>query len=258
MEGNEYLFNILSKYQPRWIDKVKQIELINVLKSRANSCLIDICLSWSIAKWTAISLSSDLDYFISLSHDCNENNGWLYSIYNSLLQTLKSTFWYVRKQNVSCRINYYWLEIDITPARKLPWNTNDHIIYISKFDTRQKTNIQRHINDIYYSWRKNEIKLLKIRRELNNLDFPSIYLEYLVIEELLLNKPKREDFLSNNFNHILGELSKENWNPLFKLLIDPANSNNILSNLLNNTEKNRIISAAKNSYYNGYWENVVW
>ncbi len=257
MTTNEYLSNILLKYQSKSIDIVKQTELVTILKWRANTCLIDICLSWSVAKGTAISLSSDLDYFISLSHNCNEDNWGLNSIFNSLYYELQTRFWNVRKQNVSCRINFYWLEIDITPARKLPWNTNDHIIYISKTNTRQKTNIQKHINDIYNSWRRNEIKLLKIRRELHGLDFPSIYLEYLVIDYLLLNKSKNSEALWNNFYHILQELSKTDWNFLFTRVVDPANSNNLLSDLLNTTEKNKIISEAKNSVNKNYWSEII-
>ena len=85
--------------------------------------------------------------------------------------TLKSKYPTASKQNVSVRINLNGLEVDITPARKQTGNTNDHWLYVSKLDTRKQTNIQKHINDISQSGRINEIKLLKIWRELNHLDF---------------------------------------------------------------------------------------
>ena len=79
---------------------------------------------------------------------------------------------------------------------------------MSKKDTRKQTNIQKHINDISNSGRTNEIKLLKIWRELNRLEFPSIYMEYLVIK-ILSGKSKSEDALENNFRYLLSELAKD-------------------------------------------------
>jgi hypothetical protein len=46
--------------------------------------------------------------------------------------------------------------------------------------------------------------------------------------------------LGNNVWHALNELAKDNGNPLSARIVDPANSNNILSDLLNQTEKNKI------------------
>jgi len=181
----------------------------------------------------------------------------LKSIYDSLYQKLQKHYSPVRKQNVSFRILLDGLEVDITPARKYSGNTNDHIIYVSKKDTWQKTNIQKHITDISESGRTNEIKLLKIWRELHKLDFPSIYLEYLLINNILYGRPKNQDKLSDNFYYILTELSKDTSNPLSSRIIDPANASNILSDLLSNEEKNLIIKQAKISKSQQYWKDIV-
>jgi len=79
---------------------------------------------------------------------------------------------------------------------------------LSKKDTRRQTNIQKHINDISNSGRTNEIKLLKIWRELNKLEFPSIYMEYLVIE-ILSGKSRGSGSLADNFMYVLSELAKD-------------------------------------------------
>lgn len=79
---------------------------------------------------------------------------------------------------------------------------------MSKKDTRRQTNIQKHINDISNSGRTNEIKLLKIWRELNKLEFPSIYMEYLVIE-ILSGKSRDSGSLADNFMYVLSELAKD-------------------------------------------------
>lgn len=242
-----YLLQILEKYQARDLTNysVAISQLKNTLQTWASSCFIEILNSGSRAKGTAISLASDVDYLVSLTSGCNENSGGLKSIYDSMYSKLNSNYRNVRKQNVSIRINLSGLEADITPARKQTGKTNDHWLYISKLDTRKQTNIQRHIKDISQSGRVNEIKLLKIWRELNQLDFPSIYLEYLVVNNILLNKSKDINNLADNVAYALTELAKDNGNPLNARIIDPANSTNILSDLLNQTEKNRIISKAK-------------
>lgn len=255
-----YLLRILQKYQARDLSNYSYSisQLKNTLQSWASSCYINILNSGSRAKGTAISLASDVDYLVSLTSGCNENSGGLKSIYESLFSKLNGSYTNVRKQNVSVRINLNGLEVDITPARKQVGNTSDHWLYVSKFDTRQQTNIQKHIQDVSQSGRLNEIKLLKIWRELNQLEFSSIYLEYLLINNILLNKSKNMSNLSDNVWYILNELAKDNGNPLNAMVLDPANSNNILSNLLNQTEKNKIISKAKIAVRQTNWSQIVW
>ena len=193
-DSNKYLLNIVTKYSPAQINysDPAYIQLLQTLEGWAHTCFIECKLSGSIAKGTAISLSSDLDLMISLTNGCKSG---LKEIYESLYDKLRACYQQVRKQNVSVRVIFAGgnlllpnkLEIDITPARKCKGNTNEHIIRVSKFDTWKKTNTQQHINDISNSNRLNEIKLLKIWRELNQLEFPSIYMEYLLINIILRN-----------------------------------------------------------------------
>lgn len=255
-----YLSQILQKYQARelthYSNSISQLK--DVLRAWASSCFVEIVNSGSRAKGTAISLASDVDYLVSLTSNCNENSGGLKSIYDSLHSTLSSKYQNTRKQNVSVRINLSGLEVDVTPARKQSGNTNDHSLYVSKSDTWKQTNIQKHITDISQSGRTNEIKLLKIWRELNKLDFPSIYLEYLVINSILLNKSKDINSLAGNVWCVLIELAKDAGNPLFARIVDPANSSNILSDLLSQTEKNKIINAAKITSRCSNWNQIVW
>lgn len=259
MDSNMYLQTILNKYAPRSLDSysLNILFLKADLQKWASSCFISILNSGSRAKGTAISLASDVDYLVSLTIGCNANSGGMKSIYDGLYNHLKTKYNPVRKQNVSFRIKIGDLEVDITPARKQSGNTNDHRLYVSKQDTWKQTNIQKHIYDISGSGRLNEIKLLKIWRELNGLDFPSIYLEYLAISSLS-GKSKDASKLSDNFIFLLRELAKDTNNPFYSRIVDPANSNNILSDLLTASEKNAIISKAKISSGQQYWKDIVW
>lgn len=258
MDANMYLQTILTKYAPRSLGSyLSQITLLKSdLKQWAGSCYLNILDSGSRAKGTAISIASDVDYLISLSSGCNENNGGLKSIYDSLHNFLKAKYSPVRKQNVSFRINLSGLEVDITPARKQSGNTNDHWLHLSKLNTWRQTNIQKHITDVSTSGRTNEIKILKIWRELNGLDFPSIYLEYLAIN-ILSGKSKDPASLADNIWHLINELKKDVGNPLFGRIVDPANTGNILSDLLTTTEKNAIIAKAKIAGQAKNWNEIV-
>lgn len=281
-ESSTYLISILDRYAPRDLSNHTQsiTALKNNLKNWAHTCFIEIVESGSRAKGTAIKLASDLDLMVSLTSNCNENNGGLKGIYESLYTELNNLYGksnnqsttvvisllsnsyttegLVKKQNVSIRINLDGFEVDVTPARKHSGNTNDHSLYVSKFDTWKKTNIQQHIRDVLFSERLSEIKLVKIWRELNKIDFTSIYLEYLLIDHILYNKSKSKDSLADNFLHILKELAKSNDNPLFKTVIDPANSTNRLSDLLTYSEKNTIIQKAKDSLSKRTWSEIIW
>jgi len=258
-EINMYLIQILQKYQPRDLSShYKHIYILHEeLKTWASSCYIEIINSGSRAKGTAISLGSDVDYLISLTSNCNDGNGGLRGIYESLYSKLTYSGYSVRKQNVSFRINLSGLEVDVTPARKYSGNTNDHSLYVSKKQTWQQTNVKRHIADISQSGRTNEIKILKIWRELNRLEFPSIYLEYLLINSILDGKSKDHDSLGDNFWYVLNELAKTQNNPLFIKIVDPANSSNILSDLLSDSEKNQIILKAQLATRQSNWNQIV-
>ncbi|MEK9174390.1 MAG: hypothetical protein AAB725_00255 [Patescibacteria group bacterium] len=254
-----YLAQILQKYEARsLINYSQQIsQLKSTLRAWASGCYVNILDSGSRAKGTAISLASDVDFLVSLTSGCNENSGGLKSIYDSLYSELNSSYQNVRKQNVSVRISLNGLEIDVTPARKQNGLTNDHWVYLSKSGSRQQTNIQKHISDISKSGRTNEIKILKIWRELNQLDFPSIYLEYLLVKNILLYRSNGANDFAANAWYALNELAKDSGNPLFARVVDPANSNNILSDLLTTTEKNEIVAKAKVAASQQYWKNIV-
>jgi len=255
-----YLYQILQKYNAKDLTNysTQLSQLKSTLITWASSCYLNISDSGSRAKGTAIYLASDVDYLVSLTSGCNDNAGGLKGCYNSLFTKLNNIYSSVRKQNVSVRINLNGLEVDITPARKQSGNTNYHHLYLSKSDSWTQTNIQKHITDISQSGRTNEIKILKIWRELNQLDFSSIYLEYLLVSNILLNKSKDINSLGDNVLYTLNELAKTQGNPLFARIVDPANSANILSDLLTNTEKNKIMSQAQTSIHQTNWNQIVW
>ena len=259
--ADNYLIEVISKYPAR--DLSEYSSTITTLKTQltqwAGTCFIEIKDSGSRAKGTAIHLASDVDFLVSLTSNCNSNSGGLQSIYESLVTKMETLYpGKARKQNVSVRLNLNGLEIDVTPAKKQTGQINYHSIWVSKLRSWRQTNIQKHITDISQSGRLNEIKVLKIWREIHKIDFPSIYLEYLIINNILYNKAKGLDYLAANVWFVLQELAKDSGNPLNSRIVDPANSTNILSELLTPAEKLAIKMKAKEAFSKATWGEVVW
>lgn len=260
MTQNEYLYRLLRTYSARDLSlySLEIASLKSKLKDWAQSCYLSVENSGSYAKGTSISLSSDIDILVSLTNNCHRDDGGLRKCYESLEIYLRKYYSSVRSQNVSIRIKLNELEVDVTPARKLIGNTNDHSIYISKTGSYRQTNIKKHIKDISLSGRTNEIRVLKIWRYRNKLDIPSIYLEYLIVMDILKGRSKSVESLADNVLHILNQLALETANPLFKRLVDPANSANILSDLMTDKEKRSVVLSAQNAIKQNNWGAIVY
>lgn len=157
----------------------------------------------------------------------------------------------IRRQNVSIGVIHNSYNIDLVPAKRQSQYGNDHSLCVTKKDTWIKTNIEIHILHILRSSRITEIKLTKIWRNINQLNFPSFYLELLVVDalyncrigEIELNFMKVLLFIADNIEN--------------RTYIDPANTNNLISDQLSKSEKRKIALIARNSSTQTYWENII-
>jgi len=251
MTADEYMHAIINKY--RLIDKpirtsvlapqistaaFVQAGLNPYIKKWAGKYLINIMLSGSSAKGTAIIGNTDVDLFISLN---SLTPGTLKEIYYSLGNYLAGKGFEVRAQNVSIGMNYKGKKVDLVPARVQLGFKNYHSLYKRKSDSWIQTNISQHIGLVRNSGRINEIIALKIWRELNGIDFPSIYLELSVIEAL---RYKLKNQLVKNLITVFEYLSHDF---IDKVIVDPSNSNNIISDELYKRDKQIIAKKARES-----------
>jgi len=250
--GDEYFKKILQKYakgeQHHITVGLLQKRLEKVIKLWAGNCLKEIKLSGSYAKNTQTALTTDFDLFVSLTSSTKQTPK---EIFNMLLNKLSEKH-DAKSQNVSIRITIDNYKVDIVPAKNHSGNTNDHWLYSKKKDSIIQTNVHTHINYVNNSNRNEEIKITKIWSKLHNLEFPSFYLELAVIEALKGRKIRELDL---NFQNVLKFLSEELPNRRF---IDPANSNNVISEQLTSSEKNVIAQKAKEGYEAGKWGRVIW
>jgi hypothetical protein len=99
----------------------------------------------------------------------------------------------------------------------------------------------------------NEIRALKIWRLCHNLDFPSFYLELTVIDALW-GKPKGSNLAANVSTCL--DYIRDNLETA--CVIDPANTNNVISDDLTAAEKKKIAGQAGKSRREPYWNQVLW
>ena len=99
--------------------------------------------------------------------------------------------------------------------------------------------------------RQPEMRLIKLWRTQKGLEFPSFYVELVVIKALEL---KYLAPLADNMRTIFAYLRD---NIMTARFVDPANSNNIISDDLTGAEKQAIKNAAVAALAAPYWRDIV-
>lgn len=245
---DQYVAQIIQKHAPSSMTTWLFDQVTPFLIQWAGSQLSRVFVSGSHAKGTAVRGGTDLDIFISLSPDMSNDLG---EINESLYQFALNQGWYPRKQNVSIGVNYLGSKIDLVPGRIQPGYSTNHSLYKNKAGTWTKTNVDMQIAEVKNSQRLNEIKAIKIWRNLHKLEFPSFYLELFVIEAL---RYKRTISLSSNVAEALRHISK---NILVSRILDPGNLSNVISDDLTISEKSALSFAASNSL-RASWNQIIW
>ena len=247
MTPDEYLQTIVNRHSISTFSIKAAVEkLVPQIKFWAGGHLLDLRYSGSHAKGTAVKGGTDVDLFISLSSNFRPRLKETYSsLYDHFLDFSPV------KQNVSIGLICCGMKVDLVPGHRQNNVGYDHSIYLSKQDTWMKTNIDKHITTVSTSGRLQEIKILKIWRNQKGLDFPSFYLELVVLDALANYKSSS---LSNNVLRVLEFLKRKFPS---KKYIDPANSNNIISNDLNETQKLAIAIQAHNDLKKLRWNSIV-
>jgi hypothetical protein len=284
--ASEYVASVIEKYAVQagpGSAAVRAAEkLVPALREWAGRYLLDIGLSGSYAKGTATALGTDVDVFISVSDVGGRS---MKDIYWGLFQFLAERGLGPQAQNVSIRVERDGVKVDLVPGRmqtradRLSDCTNvgpsgakaqsledrcgtaeavpsrrpiDHTLYRRKKDSWMQTNVAEHIRLVSGSGRTREIRALKIWRERNRLDFPSFYLELTVIDAL---RGARANGLAGNVWRAFQYLA-DGFGPA--RVVDPANSNNIVSDDLSLEEKRVIWMAARRTLNTSSWEQILW
>jgi hypothetical protein len=152
--------------------------------------------------------------------------------------------------------------VDLVPARRQDAVSGDHSLYRRKAGTWTKTNISTHARTVIGAARADEIRIVKLWRNQQGLDFPSFYLELSVIRSLA-QKPL-PGLVSYNSQPTLAQRVIAAFDYLAESfpaarIVDPANTNNIISDDLTADEKAKVSEAANiaRQVAASRWEDVV-
>ncbi len=224
-----------------------QTVLRPILAEWAGNQLRALGPSGSFAKGTCNHSGTDIDLFISLKSDTTDT---LKEIYSKLFNKTKEKGYAPKQQNVSINIRVNGYDVDLVPAKHQGGNSEDHSLYRRRADTWTQTNVVQHISTVRNAGRISESRVLKLWRDQKVLDFPSFYLELTTIAAL---------------SGARGTLSQNVWTTLEYLrdrfpnarVVDPANTNNIISADLSDAEKSKIAAAAGRALKASDWNQIV-
>lgn len=253
MTADQYVESILAKYEvPRGptspAERLGSV-VAGPLRTWAGQQLNALQYSGSYAKETGVHGVSDVDVFISLKSDTTNT---LKEIYTSLYSLAQRQGWSPRQQNVSVGVTVNGTRGDLVPGKVQAGYQNYHSLYLRKKESWTQTNVSLHVDTVHNSGRLREIRAVKIWRMLHGLDFPSLYLELFVIDAL---SGRSRTSLADNVLHALRTVGSSL--PSTRI-VDPANTNNILSDDLTQQEKKGIASLAAQSASQQYWKDIIW
>lgn len=223
-------------------------EVIPLLKQWGKQYLLGITLSGAYAKNTAITLSSHVDVLVALKRVPNMD---MKKVFWSLFEFLSDHNLRPHTRNVSIQVECKGLMVDLIPACK-DGGSSGNLLFNKKTGYEVRTDIAQHIHLIANSGRQQEICALKIWRERQSVDFPSLYLEMSVLHGL---ESERFGQLADNVLAVLHYLGNRFEQAAVR---DPANGKNILSDDLSASSKQAIAKAARAALYDENWKKIIW
>jgi len=251
--ADQYVETILAKYAvPRGPSSPAEqlgATVAGPLRTWAGQRLNALQYSGSYAKETEVRGISDIDLFISLKSDTTDT---LKDIYEKLVSLAQTNGWSPRRQNVSVGVTVNGTRGDLVPGKVQAGYQNYHSLYVRKRDSWTQTNVALHVERVQNSGRLKEIRAAKIWRLLHGLNFPSLYLELFTIDAL---SGRSHSALAENVLHVLRTIGSS---LTFTRIVDPTNTNNVLSDDLTHAEKQRVATQAAQSAREQYWEKIIW
>ncbi len=251
MSADTYLMNILAREAvdngPESPVRLVASKLDASLRKWAGQALVSVEPSGSFAKGTANRSGTDIDLFISLSHG---TSAALREIYNSLYNEMDKARFSPKKQNVSVNVKVSGYDVDLVPAKQQDAYSQDHSLYRRRADTWTKTNVRTHIGHVQRGGRLLETRVLKLWRNQKGIDFPSFYLELTTIAALQGNWAGLSDNVWTVFRYLRDTFANAR-------VIDPANTNNVISDDLSAAERARVKQAAEVVLSASDWSQIV-
>jgi hypothetical protein len=136
------------------------------------------------------------------------------------------------------------------PAKHQGGNSDYHSLYRRRADTWTQTNVMNHITKVACSGRVQEMRLVKLWRDQKALDFPSFYLELTTMYALSGARGTLPHNVWSLFEYLRNRFPNAR-------VIDPENTNNIVSDDLSAADKAKIAAAAAQALKATHWERII-
>lgn len=202
----------------------------------------------SYKKNTMIKASYDLDVVLYWPEAFQYS---LESIYKGIGSVLQKKWTYVKAKRVGWELPFEGdFHIDVVPGKESSTKKDFAYLYNSKTGGSFQTSIKVHVDHVRNSGRTDAIRLMKLWKKRKDVPIKTFILEMMVIDGC---KGKRRDNLESQLDAALHYIKDKITTTR---IVDPANTNNIVSETLTKEEKNRIRKLADQATKYETWGEV--
>ncbi|MFA4974269.1 MAG: hypothetical protein WC683_16805 [bacterium] len=248
-----YLEHLLVKYALRPQDE----EAIRRARAQYEGLLLGgweggnprIRYAGSVAKGTAIRVSYDLDMVLYFPAESAMS---ISECYEAVERRLRSARRRPKRRNVALRVQHPGFHVDIVPGKTLKSDSRYANLYVSGARTTRQTSIEQHVAHVREGGLRDVLQILKLWRVRHKVPIGSFAIELATAEAL---RGYQDPKLDRRVMRVL-EFLRDDFQSA--RLLDPANSNNIISDLVSLHNKRRVAEIAARGCSEDFWKHVVW
>lgn len=251
--ASDYLSRILAR---EVVDRRSAAELEDVSNKIELLCnawgrehIVEVVPGGGFEKATANRTGICMDFVVWIR---TQSNRRIPEVYESMYTTFQRLGLQPIRRDVTIALQVgERMMVDILPAKRLSMISDIHEIYSPRRSLAITTNLHQHVLDTHEADRQDEIRIIKLWRDQNGLDFPSFYLE-LAVTAALRRRPVGA--LAENVWAALGFLERL---LVPRAMLDPANAANIVSDEMTSAQKRSIAMAATAARNGRPWSEIV-
>jgi len=252
VSASEYLRDILAR---ETVTREALAELPHVQSKITALCnawgsrhIVDVTPGGSFEKSMTNRSGISVDYVVWI-HAQSERR--IPALYESMFSAFQRLGLAPVRRDVTLALNLGHMMVDLLPAKRLSMISDIHEIYSTRRGAAVTTNLNQHVLDSHDAGWQDEVRVLKLWRDQNGLDFPSYYLE-LATQAALRRRPAGA--LADNVWVALGFFERL---LVPRAMLDPANAANIVSDELTAAQKRSIALAAAAARSGRPWSEIV-
>ena len=250
MTNEEYLQGLLKGQDLA----VAEEDALRKLRERAQKRLSNLSGSprfyyaGSYGKKTIIREQYDLDVVVYWPSDYS---GTLKDIFTAVGAELKKEWANASPKTIAWEIPISsGFHLDIVPGRAIDSTFKDANLYRRDKDSTLKTSIKTHIDTVRNSGRRDAIRLVKLWKARKAIRFKTFILELMTIDGC------KGQSLADLEPQLIAAFKYLRDNIVTARVVDPANSNNVISNDISDADKLAIKVAAQAALDAQYWSQV--